>query len=95
MNTCLLAGLLALAACGGDNPPAATITPPNVPAPEVELEVPLITAAPDLGLTLCRRCSRSVRRHQPGARIRFSRCRGYAEMAPHLVQMEPLTPPPV
>ena len=50
LNTCLLAGLLALAACGGDNPPAATITPPNVPAPEVELEVPLITAAPDLGL---------------------------------------------
>jgi hypothetical protein len=45
-----LVGLLALAACGGDNPPAATITPPNVPAPEVELDVPLITAAPDLGL---------------------------------------------
>ena len=43
-------GLLALASCGGDNPPAATITPPQAPPPEVEPTVPVVTAAPDLGL---------------------------------------------
>ena len=50
LNSCLLAGLLALAACGGDNPPAATITPAQAPPPEVEPTVPVVTATPDLGL---------------------------------------------
>ena len=46
----LLVGLLALAACGGDDPPAATITPPQATPPEVEPMVPMATAPPDLGL---------------------------------------------
>ena len=50
LNSCLLAGLLALAACGGDNPPAATITPAQAPPPEVEPTASVVTAVPDLGL---------------------------------------------
>ena len=50
LNSFLLVGLLALAACGGDRPPAATITPPQAPPQEVEPAVPIVTAAPDLGL---------------------------------------------
>jgi hypothetical protein len=88
-------GLLALAACGGDNPPAATITPPQAPAPEVEPEVPLITAAPDLGL-IPLPSVQQVREASPAGRPDpFNRCQGYPEMALHLMPMEPSTPPPV
>ena len=98
LNSCLLVGLLALAACGGGDPPAVNDhAAPGATPRGGDQRLPLrVQQLRIWASSLCRRCSRSVRRHRPGARIRFSRCRGCTRRwQVHLVPMEPSTPPPV
>ena len=46
----LLAGVVALGACGGPGPSVSTSTLSPAPTPEIEPPAPIVTPSPDLGL---------------------------------------------